>query len=122
MTVNTEKSNYELFFLQKKHIDINLWFGNIQLQRTISAKYLGVYFDDKLTGNNQVDHVTKKATKRFNLLKRLVGTKWGSSRKTLNTTYNMYIKPVLKNCGEVLITSNKCNKKILEEHKIKHYI
>ena len=49
------------------------------------------------------------------MLKRLAGIKWGSSSKTLNTTYNMYIKPVLKYCGEVLITTHKCNKKILEQ-------
>lgn len=41
----------------------------------------------------------------------MCSTKWGCSTNTLNTTYNMYIKPVLQYCGEVLITTpQNCEK------------
>lgn len=45
-------------------------------------------------------------TKSLTLLKRLAGKKWGCSRDTLNTTYNVYIKPIITYCGEALITAN----------------
>ena len=50
-------------------------------------------------------YIFEKARKRFSLLKRLAGKKWGCSRNTLNTTYKMFIQPVLTYCGEILITS-----------------
>uniref|UniRef100_A0A8D9AVJ4 RNase H type-1 domain-containing protein n=1 Tax=Cacopsylla melanoneura TaxID=428564 RepID=A0A8D9AVJ4_9HEMI len=49
------------------------------------------------------------------LLKRLAGSKWGSSRKTLNTTYNMYVKPTLTYCSEIMIVANESNKQSMEK-------
>ena len=114
MNVNTTKTNFQLFSLRKTPVEIILHYGDTILQRTENAKYLGVYFDKKLTWKDHIEYLTKKATNRFKLLKRLAGTKWGSSRKTLNTTYNIYIKPVLKYCGEILISSSNTNKELLE--------
>lgn len=41
------------------------------------------------------------------MVKRLTGVKWGCGRKTLNTTYNLYVKPLLSCCCEALITRSK---------------
>jgi hypothetical protein len=43
--------------------------------------------------------------KTLNVLKRLAGGKWGSSRSVLNATYKAYIKPALQYGCEALITA-----------------
>jgi hypothetical protein len=89
MVVNEEKAKYQIFTLAKNPIDIRISYNRKDLEKTDEAKYLGVIFDNRLTWNKQIEEVTKKATKRSILLKRLAGKKWGSSRSTLNTTYNL---------------------------------
>ena len=87
MTINIKKTSYQIFSLAKKPINITLKYNNIELQRTNKEKYLGVILDNKLSWSKHVEYVTKKVTNKFKILKRLAGTKWGSSRHTLNTTY-----------------------------------
>jgi hypothetical protein len=43
--------------------------------------------------------------KKWNVLKRLAGSKWGSSRSVLDATYTAYIKPALQYVYEALITA-----------------
>lgn len=45
----------------------------------------------------------------------LAGTKWGCSRRVLNTTYTMYIQPNLLYCSEALITAANANINKLEQ-------
>jgi hypothetical protein len=45
-----------------------------------------MYLDRKLTWRNHVEKTDEK-TKKLNVPKRLAGSKWGSSRSLLNTTY-----------------------------------
>lgn len=106
MTVNTTKSNYQIFSLRKNPLKIKLNFEGQQLSETKEAKYLGVIFDTKLTWTKQIENVIQRAERRLSLLKRLAGMKWGCSRTTLNMTYNVYIKPLFTYCNEVLVTAN----------------
>ncbi|GFU20925.1 uncharacterized protein TNCV_3004991 [Trichonephila clavipes] len=69
---------------------------------------LGYNFDNKLKLTKHVDHVLSKARKRFPILKRQAGAKWGCGRVTLNIIYKTYIQPVLNYCNEELVSaSNK---------------
>ncbi|KAI5754580.1 hypothetical protein M8J77_009716 [Diaphorina citri] len=115
MSVNEDKTKFQVFSLARTPIEIEIRYNGKNLERTDEAKYLGVTFDSKLTFNKHVEKTSEKATKKLRLLKRLSGTKWGSSRSTLNTTYNMYVKPTITYCSEVLITANKSNKKKIEK-------
>jgi hypothetical protein len=45
----------------------------------------------------------RKNSRKNNVLKRLAGSKWGSSRSVLNATYKAYIKPALQYGCEALI-------------------
>jgi hypothetical protein len=64
-----------------------------------------VYLDGKLTWKNHVERTVKKTKKKLYVLKRLAGSKWGSSRSVLNATYKAYIKPALHYGCEALITA-----------------
>ncbi|KAI5725988.1 hypothetical protein M8J77_022473 [Diaphorina citri] len=115
MLVNEEKTKYVVFNLAHNTTKINIKYNHRQLEQCDQIKYLGITFDRKLNWNKQVETSSEKATNRMKILKRLAGTKWGSSRRTLNTTYNMYIKPTLTYCSEVMLTANDKNKETLEK-------
>jgi hypothetical protein len=59
---------------------MDMWRGETIVTQVIKS-------DRKLNWNKQVETSSEKATNRLKILKRLAGTKWGSSRRTLNTTY-----------------------------------
>ncbi|KAI5720833.1 hypothetical protein M8J77_012264 [Diaphorina citri] len=115
MVVNEDKTKYQVFSLARRTPEIQIKYNNKNLERTEEAKYLGVTFDSKLSWNKHVEITSEKATKRLKLLKRLAGTKWGSGRSTLNTTYSMYVKPCISYCSEVLLTTSKTNKQKIEK-------
>ncbi|XP_015923330.2 uncharacterized protein [Parasteatoda tepidariorum] len=48
-------------------------------------------------------------------MKRLAGAKWGCNQATLNTTYNTYVKPIIKYGNEALISAAKSNIDELEK-------
>jgi hypothetical protein len=60
------------------------------------AEYLGMYLEGKLTWKNHVERTVKKTKKKLNVLKKLAGSKWGSSRSVLNVTYKAIYKPALQ--------------------------
>lgn len=84
------------------------------MKETTEQRYLGVILDQRLTFKSHVTEVINKAEKRMKILKRLAGTKWGSSKDTLMLTYKTYILPMLMNGSELLICASKSQKKRLE--------
>jgi hypothetical protein len=87
MTVNTEKTLYQIFTLNHKKPTSSLKINNKPVVQTQEAKYLGMYLDGKLTWENHVERTVKKTKKKLNVMKRLAGSKWGSSRSVLSATY-----------------------------------
>lgn len=112
MKINIQKTNYQLFSLRKKPLSITLKLEGDLLNETHEAKYLGITFDTKLTWKKHIENICTKIETKLPLLKRLAGKKWGCSTQTLNTFYQMYMKPILQYCEEILITTNveKLNK------------
>jgi hypothetical protein len=105
MIVNTEKTFCQIFTLNHKKPMASLNINNKPVVQTQEAKYLGMYLDGKLTWKNHVERTIAKTKKKLNVLKRLTGSKWGSSRSVLNATYKAYIKPALQYGCEALITA-----------------
>jgi ribonuclease HI len=105
MTINTEKTFYQIFTLRHKQPTISLQINNKPVVKTHVAKYLGMYLDRKLTWRNHVQKTAEKFKEKLSVLKRLAGSKWGSSRSILNATYKAYIKPILQYGCEALITA-----------------
>jgi hypothetical protein len=111
MTINTEETFYQIFIMNHKKPTSTLKINNKPVVETQEAKYLGMYLDGKLTWKNHVERTVTKTKKKLNVLKRLEGSKWGSSRSVLNATYRTYIKPALQyGCG-----IGNCNTSYLEQ-------
>jgi hypothetical protein len=105
VTINIEKTFYQIFTLIHKQPTVNLKINNNPVVQTQDARYLAVYLDGKLTWRNHIKKTVGKTKRKLNVLKRLAGTKWGSSRSVLNAAFKACIKPVIQ-CGcEALITA-----------------
>jgi hypothetical protein len=105
MPINTEKTFYQIFNLSHKLPTTNLKINNNPVVQRQDARYLEMYLDGKLAWRNHVLKTAEKAKRKLNVLNRLAGTKWGSSRSALNATYKTYIKTILQYGCEALITA-----------------
>jgi hypothetical protein len=60
MTINTEKTFYQIFTLNHKKPTDSLKINNKPVAETQEAKYLGMYLDVKLTWKNHAERTVKK--------------------------------------------------------------
>jgi ribonuclease HI len=58
------------------------------------VKFLGVYFDSRLTWAAHIKYVGERCLKRINLMRSLSGTSWGASKETLLMIYKALIRSV----------------------------
>ncbi|VDO09805.1 unnamed protein product [Rodentolepis nana] len=72
-------------------------------------------FDTKLTWKSHIAKIAERVSNRLNVLKRHAGSVWGCARSTLNTTYKMFIQPIMLYCCEPLITATEVTLKPLEK-------
>jgi hypothetical protein len=63
MTINTEKTFYQIFTLNHKIPIASLKINNKPVVETQEAKYLGMYLDGKLTLKNHVERTVEKLRK-----------------------------------------------------------
>ena len=66
---------------------------NIPLQKTDSAKYLGVLIDSKLRWKSQIHAVSKKANYVLSFLRRNIG---GCPENVKNKCFNTLVRPILE--------------------------
>ena len=96
MNVNATKTTYTIFSLSPKLPNLRLNYEGKQLQREDNPKYLGVFFDPRLTWSKQIEETQKKGIRRTALLKKLAGTTWGAHMSVLKKAYMGYVRPVLE--------------------------
>ena len=77
-------------------------------------KYLGVIFDRKLTFQKHVNYLKKSTRNKFNMLKNMAGSEWGTSTDTLIKYYNAAIRSKLEYGGVGILTLSKSASKDLE--------
>ena len=76
---------------QKQNIKIQ---GH-QLEKEENPIYLGVTLDTRMTLNQQIKNVKKKANNRLKLLKKLASTSWGADKRTLRQLYLGYVRSTM---------------------------
>ena len=60
-----------------------------------SIKFLGIHLDTKLSFNEHIKHITKKATMSLMQCKRAIGPTWGLSPGSCKLIYEKAIRPIL---------------------------
>ena len=94
LSLNVDKSNV-LVFRNKNSNDeqiLNLFINGEKLSEQIFAKYLGLLFDNKLTWQYQIDHISSKLTKGNAMLAKL---RHFVPAKSIRNIYNALIQPHL---------------------------
>ena len=115
--LNATKTKLLLFQLEKpngqQNTIPNIFLKNELVKYEESVKFLGVIFDKKLTFEEHILDVVRRAHKRMNLLKALKGRGWGASSETILHTYRTFIRPILEySCILFAHASNNLLKKI----------
>jgi len=93
--ISNEKTVAVLFSQATQRLDIKLHTNRRSIKTEISARFLGVVFDQHLTWSEHIDYVTSKCSKWLNLMRTISGTRWGATTKSLITIYRTLIRSVL---------------------------
>lgn len=72
-----------MVFSGKKNKDIKMKLYRNNLERVESFRFLGVWFDSRLTWRSHVKQVEDKCKKIINIMRCLTGVEWGADFKSL---------------------------------------
>nr|CDS30953.1 reverse transcriptase [Hymenolepis microstoma] len=89
-------------------------YKDTPLEQTSKSTYLEVTFDTKRKRKNHIAKIAERASNRLDVLKRIAGSIWGSARSILNTTYKLYVRPIVLYCCETLVTLSEAILKPIE--------
>uniref|UniRef100_A0A1A8L2C0 Reverse transcriptase domain-containing protein n=1 Tax=Nothobranchius pienaari TaxID=704102 RepID=A0A1A8L2C0_9TELE len=85
-----------MFFTRKKvREDLKLELYSQGLERVRKFKFLGVWFDERLTWGVHIQSIMDKCKKVLNIMRCLVGSEWGADRKSMKAIYVGLIRSVL---------------------------
>ncbi|VDO05652.1 unnamed protein product [Rodentolepis nana] len=115
MVITTAKIAFQTFALAYHSIKPLLVYKDTTLVKANEFTYLRMTFDTKLTWKSHIAEIAERVSNRLNVLNRLAGSVWGCARSTLNTTYKMFIQPMMLYCCEPLITATEEILKPLEK-------
>ena len=97
LEISGEKTKY-MIFTNKSKIPIYypIKIENKAIERVNKFKYLGMYFDSKLTWKYHIKHIKEICMEKLNIMKFLSHSKWGANRKLLRKIYITLIRPVIE--------------------------
>ena len=75
-----------------------LYMQNVQIQEVSSHKHLGPYFSNDCSWHQHIDYIKQKAWFRIHIMHKL---KFKLDRKSLETTYLTFIRPLIEH-GDVI--------------------
>lgn len=98
LTLNVKKSTYQLFSITSFLPDINIHINNNKINRSTSAKYLGVTIDEGLKWDNHIRQVENTLSRNIGLIRR---AQYILDSCHLLLLYNAFILPFLTYCLQV---------------------
>lgn len=103
LKLSVEKTVSTMFHLHNKEAtrEINIMVEDARLQSQSSPTYLGVKLDRTLSFKQHLDSVKGKTTARAALIRRLAGTTWGATTKTLRISTEALVFPAAEYCAPV---------------------
>ena len=117
MVINKSKSKAMWFMrggMKKLNEETKVFVQGKQLEMVKSYKYLGINFDCKLNFGLHIDDIKKKVVSRFNMMKKLAGTKWGADAFALQTFYTAAIRSHMDYGSQVFTFSTTTRLKVLQ--------
>lgn len=85
-----------MIFTKKRVVgNLKLKLYNQELERVKEIKFLGLWFDERMTWKVHVQKINDKCKKVLNVMRCLVGNEWGADRTSMKTIYIGLIRSVL---------------------------
>ncbi|XP_070173778.1 uncharacterized protein [Littorina saxatilis] len=110
--INLQKSTTTLFTLSPKQKPGVIKLGDTPLRNDDEPTYLGVTFDKRLTWKPQIQKAENKARRKLAIMRKLAGTNWGASEKTL---YEGTVRPQLEYGAPAWSSACKSNLQALDK-------
>lgn len=95
LSVNPQKTTMVAFTRKTTSLNINIKFFNQTLICSDEVKFLGVFFDKRLSWSKHSEYCINKAKRIFWSCRNAVGRTWGLNPRILNWIYSMIICPIL---------------------------
>lgn len=97
-----------VLFTRKRSIPkIVLKLDGVPIKFESNTKFLGVYFDQRLSWAKHVEYIVEKCKSRINVLRCISGISWGANSKLLYMLYRALIRPILEYGCECFASSSK---------------
>jgi hypothetical protein len=77
MQFNESKSKAMLITRKKSNDAIHIYLNNRRLEQVKEMKYLGIYFDSRLTFHKHIEHIVEKSRKLIYMLSKSEKLQWG---------------------------------------------
>ena len=97
-TFSQEKTVYMIFRRNRRKIDegeVAPTLNGVRIRRVREHKFLGMYFDERLSWTPHIKYLKDACNKPLSLLSHLSHTTWGTDRKTLTLLYNSLVQSKL---------------------------
>ena len=95
MQFNELKSKAMLISRKRSNDNINIYLNNRRLEQVTEIKYLGIYFDSRLTFDKHIEYIAEKSTTLIYMLGKSAKLQWGLGHKSLKTIYEGALIPIL---------------------------
>jgi ribonuclease HI len=107
LTINPEKSEFMVFSNpEQQRKPYTLRFGNSQIRRVQSHKFLGLIIDEKLTWTQHIDNLINTCNKVLNIIKATCHKWWGADPACALNLYQALIRSRLE-FGSFLASAKK---------------
>lgn len=96
LTFSVEKTKSILFTNKRNPPNLELSLYGEKIENVTEHKYLGIWFDYKMTWKAQITYLQKVCSKRINFLRTITGTWWGAHPNDMLMLYKTTILSVLE--------------------------
>ncbi|MGL4867482.1 MAG: hypothetical protein ACRC4S_02325, partial [Cetobacterium sp.] len=92
---SVDKTKYIFFTNKRRSIDLKLKLYYKELEQVKVIRFLGMWFDAKVTWNNHISKMEGKCKKILNVMRCISGREWGADRLALKVIYSTMIRAIL---------------------------
>jgi len=103
-----------IMFTRKRGVDAQIEMYGQKIEQVRVFRFLGVWLDDKLTWNEQIQRIVKKCKTILNVMRCLTGSEWGASRAAIKNLDIALMRSVLDYGCVVFGSAAKTSLKKLE--------
>ena len=96
LSINLEKTQCMLLTNSKSFRNITITLNNVGIKQIHSARFLGVYIDDKITWKNHISYISNKLAKSISILHRV---KWTFDSRALWLLYYTLVLLYISYCA-----------------------